>query len=93
MGKDKSTLTDRLGTPISRRSALKAGGLGLASATLGTVGLRQPASANPAPTRQIVSDNVAWALSHLEDIVADAQERTGVPGIAACVVHNDQVVK
>ena len=41
---------------------------------------------------QAQTDNVPLALQQLPGIVENAMQRTGVPGLAVAVVHNDQVV-
>ncbi len=46
-----------------------------------------------APVPPLLDDaKVQNAVDQLDDIVADAMERTGVPGIAVGVVYNDEVI-
>jgi CubicO group peptidase (beta-lactamase class C family) len=40
----------------------------------------------------VTTAQVEAALVHLEDLITEAMTRTGVPGAAVAVVHNDQVV-
>ncbi|MFF5045092.1 serine hydrolase domain-containing protein, partial [Streptomyces nigra] len=44
------------------------------------------------PPRQLTRAEVENAVSRLDDVVRDAMRRTGVPGIAVGVVHDDKVV-
>jgi len=41
---------------------------------------------------QAETDNFALAVQQLPGIVDNAMQRTGVPGVAVAVVHNDQVI-
>jgi CubicO group peptidase (beta-lactamase class C family) len=50
-----------------------------------------PAPVTPVPALLDAAD-VQRAVDQLDSIVADAMERTGVPGIAVGVVHDDEVV-
>lgn len=81
-----------LGGRMSRRQMLATSGLGLAVASLGIAGRGQAASAQTSGGQGIGDDQVDLTLSQLDDIVGDAQSRTGVPGIAVGVVHDDEVV-
>jgi CubicO group peptidase (beta-lactamase class C family) len=73
---------------LSRRAALQAGAassLAIATPTLA----RQ--SATPAPTTEgIPPGTVAGAVDALDGIVADAMDRTGVPGLSVAVVYQDE---
>ncbi len=88
----ESKIRNQFALSMSRRRAFKTGAVGLAAASLGMAGLRKTVSASPSLALQADGDNVDLALSELDTIVADAQERTGVPGIAVGVVRNDEVV-
>ena len=67
--------------------------MSLAAATLGTAGTRQAVPmTRPVMARQSNTGNIDLALAELDGIVTDAQERTGVPGIAVGVLHNDKLV-
>ncbi|MFI8449542.1 serine hydrolase [Streptomyces erythrochromogenes] len=46
----------------------------------------------PAPRPQLTDASVAKAVAGLDASVADKMRRTGVPGVAVAVVHNDEVV-
>ncbi|WP_196073330.1 serine hydrolase [Nakamurella alba] len=43
-------------------------------------------------TAEITKDKIDAAVAALDDMVADAMERTGVPGIAVAVVHEGEVL-
>jgi CubicO group peptidase (beta-lactamase class C family) len=76
---------------MSRRRALQAGGLGLVAA-LGLASWRESAAAAPLAALQADETDIESALAELDAIVNEAQERTGVPGLAVGVVHDDEVV-
>ncbi|MET7732021.1 serine hydrolase [Streptomyces sp. NPDC005402] len=44
------------------------------------------------PPRQLTRAEVENAVSRLDDVVQDAMRRTGVPGVAVGVVHDDKVL-
>jgi CubicO group peptidase (beta-lactamase class C family) len=44
------------------------------------------------PPSQLSRAEVETAVGRLDDVVRDAMRRTGVPGVAVGVVHNDEVV-
>ncbi len=48
--------------------------------------------APPAPAPSLSQEQVDAALGSLDGLVADAMDRTGVPGVAVAVVYRDQVV-
>jgi CubicO group peptidase (beta-lactamase class C family) len=48
--------------------------------------------APPAPAPSLSQEQVDRALGALDGLVTDAMDRTGVPGVAVAVVHQDQVV-
>jgi CubicO group peptidase (beta-lactamase class C family) len=50
------------------------------------------APATAAPPSQATPERVAAAVGQLDDIVEQALQRTGVPGIAVAVVYQDEVV-
>ncbi|HEX5940584.1 MAG TPA: serine hydrolase [Dehalococcoidia bacterium] len=50
----------------------------------------QPISAPPAPG--VTPDKVKTALPELEKLITDLLRKTGVPGLAIAVVHQDQVI-
>ncbi|WOP18656.1 serine hydrolase [Raineyella sp. LH-20] len=95
--------TPRRNAP-GRRSVLKAlgtGALGLAALpTLSACGGDGAPGGSPsllaAPAQQVPplldSTHVSHALARLDGLILDAMTRTGVPGIAAAVVHQDKVV-
>ena len=92
MQEDSAGAERELAIRMSRRRALKSGGVGIAAAALGAVGLGSATSAAPALALQADGSDIDLAISELDAIVADARERTGVPGIAAGVVRDDEVV-
>ena len=64
-----------------------------------TVAGRAAVATSPLPTvppaqppAQITRAEVETAVGKLDDVVRDAMRRTGVPGVAVGVVHNDEVV-
>ena len=79
--------------PVSRRRAMQAA---LATAAVAAA----PASRSLARQATPVADDAAAvttaqveaALARLDDLIEDALARTGVPGAAVAVVHNDDVV-
>ena len=91
MQENSSGLDRKLAVPMSRRRALKSGGVGIAAAAAGAVGLSSASSATPFPALQADGDHIDLALSELDSVVADARDRTGVPGIAVGVVRDDEV--
>lgn len=90
--------------PISRRAALRSGGIGIAASSLAAFGLTGSASAENAGATvaarqqvtpallQVTPDQVEGALAELDAIVEDARSRSGVPGVAVGVVYKDEVV-
>ena len=88
---------------ISRRQAVGYGGAGLAGTVLGAAGLNRAATAQDdatpvaadagEATPDVTTDGVASAAEKLDAIVADFLQRTGVPGLAVAIVHQDQVVR
>ncbi|MFI2052159.1 serine hydrolase [Streptomyces purpureus] len=100
-------LVDRVGAR-SLRATVALGSVGLvaalavgctrADADAAAVG-RAGVGASPLPTAppaqpapQITRAEVETAVSRLDDVVQDFMRRTGVPGVAVGVVHNDEVV-
>ncbi len=83
-------LSPRLGRTISRRAAVGTGLAGIAASPLvaGVPGALARQGATPAAAE----GSVAQALDALDGIVADAMGRTGVPGVAVAVVHQDEAV-
>lgn len=85
---------------FSRRQAIGYGGAGLAASALASSGLAPAASAQdtaatPATTGDalgVTPARVAAAAAQLDAIVADLLARTGVPGLAIAVVHQDDIV-
>ncbi|MFB7279060.1 serine hydrolase [Streptomyces hydrogenans] len=63
-------------------------------AALGRAATTSPLpTAPPAqPPSEITRDEVETAVGGLDDVVRDAMRRTGVPGVAVGVVHDDEVV-
>ena len=64
-----------------------------------TAGARAAAPTSPLPTvppaqppSQISRADVETAVDQLDDVVQDAMRRTGVPGVAVGVVHDDEVL-
>ncbi|MFI6466716.1 serine hydrolase [Streptomyces sp. NPDC050528] len=64
-----------------------------------TVAGRAAVATSPLPTvppaqppAQITRAEVETAVGKLDDVVRDAMRRTGVPGVAVGVVHNDEVL-
>lgn len=67
---------------ISRRSAILAAGLSLAS----------PAVAKPPRRGRTTTDGVETSLHALERVIAEVMKKTGVPGLSVAVVSDDRVV-
>lgn len=94
-----------LTTAISRRTALRGGATALAATALAAAGLSRPGESRAAPSevaanptwKQPQTDpagsegGVAGAIAQLDGVVADIMGRTGVPGVAVAVVHEDQM--
>lgn len=79
-------------------AALAVGCTGSDTDTTTTAG-RAAAATSPLPTvppaqppAQITRAEVENAVSQLDDVVRDAMRRTGVPGVAVGVVHDDKVL-
>ncbi|MFD4657833.1 serine hydrolase [Kitasatospora sp. NPDC058444] len=49
-------------------------------------------TAPPQPSPQLTDQQVASAVDRIDAYVQDAMRKTGVPGLALAVVHNDKVV-
>lgn len=93
-----------LTAPISRRAALRTGATALAATALAASGLGRPGASQAAPAESSANSTwqppqtepsgaeggVAGALAQLDGIIADIMARTGVPGVAVAVVHEDQ---
>ena len=82
---------------VSRRRALGYGSASLAASALATGGLIQTVSAQdagaaPAAEPSGATQQVAAAVKQLDSIVAEMLKKTGVPGLAIAVVHQDKVV-
>ena len=94
---------DILTASISRRTALRTGGAALAASALAAAGLQRPTIGQAAvespesatwqqpQTETSGAGGVEAALAQLDGVVTDIMSRTGVPGIAVTVVHEDQV--
>jgi CubicO group peptidase (beta-lactamase class C family) len=54
--------------------------------------LLKMASADDQPRVQVTPERVASALRKLDELASDTLRRTGIPGVAIAVVHQDQVV-
>ena len=85
---------------VSRRQAVGYGGAGLAGSVFGVAGLNRDAAAQDSATPvagsaapEVTAASVAMAVGQLDAIVAELVERTGVPGLAAAVVYQDEVVR
>jgi len=86
---------------MSRRNALRAGG-GVVAASAAAAMTTLPAAAQDAPVEAYASwkqpqggtpeTDFDAAIAQLDGVVADIHARSGVPGIAVGVVHQDQVV-
>ncbi|MFI6014559.1 serine hydrolase [Streptomyces sp. NPDC051243] len=79
-------------------AALAVGCTGAGADTATTAG-RAAVATSPLPTvppaqppPQLTRAKVETAVSQLDDVVRDAMRRTGVPGIAVGVVHDDKVL-
>lgn len=57
--------------------------------TLGLLGLR---TTSPGPLAGMLPAPIESTLPELDRIVADTMQRTGVPGLAVTVVHDDRVI-
>ncbi|WP_308466845.1 serine hydrolase [Rathayibacter soli] len=67
--------------------------------TLGVQALNPPASAFPkvkvpseAAYLPIDASNIDKAVDRVESLITDLMKKTGMPGVAAAVVHNDKIV-
>lgn len=97
------SLSQLLNRPLSRRDALRAGGLGIAATASGVAGLDTAfATTNgteddPEVLKGQMDDEptlvqrVGHAVASLDAVVQDAMERTGAPGLAVSVVHRDEM--
>jgi CubicO group peptidase (beta-lactamase class C family) len=86
-----SASSSRLGRTLSRRTAVGAGLAGLAASPFLAPGAFARQQATPAPGGDTAS-GVQQALDALDGIVADAMDRSGVPGVAAAVVYQDEAL-
>ncbi|MEU6299332.1 serine hydrolase [Streptomyces erythrochromogenes] len=68
-----------------------AGAAALLTASAATAATAAP-SPPPAPRPQLTDAAVDKAVARLDATVADMMRRTGVPGVAVAVVHDDEVV-
>jgi CubicO group peptidase (beta-lactamase class C family) len=97
--KQSNTIAQRfMDRRVSRRRALGYGSASLAASALATGGLIQSASAQDAGATPAAEpsgatpERVAAAVKQLDSIVAEMLKKTGVPGLAIAVVHQDKVV-
>lgn len=67
---------------------VRAGLAGLLAAVLAACTMSAAQTPSPSPT----IDSVSNAVGQLDGIVADVMTRTGVPGLAVAVVHDDKVL-
>src|SRR5258708_6619397 len=77
-------LSTGLRMKLSRRSALLSGAAGL--------GLLRPQVVGAETAAAVPRERVERYLPDLDELVRDALQRTGVPGLSIAVVHGDQVV-
>ena len=80
----------RLGRTLSRRAVVGTGLAGIAASPLiaGAPGVLARQGATPAAAEV----GIDQALDALDGLVADAMDRTGVPGVALAVVYEDEAV-
>ena len=88
--------SSRLPRVLSRRAALQTGAAGVVAASglaAALPGVHASQSATPAPAAQgITAERVAQAVDALDDLVTDAMEATGMPGLSVAVVYGDEVL-
>ncbi len=65
---------------------------GLLAASLATGFAAAPAARAAAAAQRVTPQSLAGALARLDGLATSMQRRTGVPGMAIAVVHNDQLV-
>ena len=85
----------RLSNTLSRRTAIGATVAGLAASPLvaGALPVLARQGATPAaPAAGLTPASVGSALDALDDIVAGLMDRTGVPGVSAAVVYQDETL-
>ena len=78
---------------LSRRQLLTRGAASLAAAGVAAIGSApSPAQAAPAAHAALSADRMAAALAMLDTLAQQSLARTGAPGMAVAVVHNDRQI-
>jgi CubicO group peptidase (beta-lactamase class C family) len=79
----------------SRRQIVRQGGAGLAASAVAAIGLSRagtPRAVAMTAAQGVSAQGVTAAVAALDGVIQEALDRTGVPGLAVGVVHQDTVV-